>query len=305
MNWTGGQLRRHSARQSILSKTQKQNFARSRQQASNRVPGQPSTFRGVPGPNIGDNDRLDDKTACRDRQMMEEDAQNHTTLPSLRPLAGSVSAGSTLHLNTLKRRLLQDPDWAAVSAARPLEVTFASAQDAERFGKRRRLTETDRERLSATHGNQRTLAFPKSDDWRENENALDRIQIRITGQPSSQHLQNGQGLQTPPNRHASHDLSQSPGLYRPRLSANVRYSAHLRSDPSSTVAPPSTESLIPHRRHVVVENQVLQEQMGCGPHLLPSQPRQREASCSPTETLQYVPDWHNHLRANPFLPVTK
>lgn len=225
-----------------------------------------------------------------------------TTLPSLRPLAGSVSADSTLHLDLLKRRLLRDPDWAALSAARPLEVTFASAQDAERFGKRRRLTETDRKRLSATHGNQRTLAFPRSDDWRENENALDRIQIRITGQPGSQHLQNGQGLQTPPNRHANHDLSQSPGPHRPRLSANARYSAHLRSDPSSTVAPPSTESLIPHMRHVVVENQVLREQMGCGPHL-PSQPRQREASCSPTETLQYVPDWHNHLRANPFWPV--
>jgi hypothetical protein len=196
-------------------------------------------------------------------------------------LAGSVSADSTSHLDILKRQLLQDPDWAAVSAARPLEVRFASAQEAERFGKRRRLTETDRKRLSATHVNQRTPAFPKSDDWRENENALDRIQIKITGQPGSQHLQNGQGLQIPRHRHANHDLSQSPDLPRPRLSANARYSAHLRSDPSSTVAPPSTESIIPHRRHFAIENQVLQEQMDCSPHLHPSQPRQREASCSP------------------------
>lgn len=31
MNWTGGQLRRHSAQKGILTKTQKKNFAKSRQ----------------------------------------------------------------------------------------------------------------------------------------------------------------------------------------------------------------------------------------------------------------------------------
>lgn len=80
MNWTGGQLRRHSARQSILSKTQKQNFAKSRQQASNRVPRQPSTFRRVPDPDNGEDDRLGDEAACRDGQMMEEEAQNQSVV---------------------------------------------------------------------------------------------------------------------------------------------------------------------------------------------------------------------------------
>jgi hypothetical protein len=80
MNWTGGQLRRHSARQGILSKNQKQNFAKSRQQANNRMSRQPSTFRLVPDPNNGGDDRLNDDTTCRDGQMMGKEAQNQSDL---------------------------------------------------------------------------------------------------------------------------------------------------------------------------------------------------------------------------------
>lgn len=76
MNWTGGQLRRHSARQGILSKTQKQSFATSRQQASERVSRQPSTFRGVPDPKNGGDDRLDSDATCRNGQMTGGEAQN-------------------------------------------------------------------------------------------------------------------------------------------------------------------------------------------------------------------------------------
>lgn len=44
MNWTGGQLRRHSARKGILSQTQRQNFAKSRQLGNDRVSHQPVSF---------------------------------------------------------------------------------------------------------------------------------------------------------------------------------------------------------------------------------------------------------------------
>ncbi|KAJ5459586.1 uncharacterized protein N7458_001138, partial [Penicillium daleae] len=185
-----GQLRRHSARQGILSKTQKQNFARSRQQANNPAPRQPSTFRGIPDP-----DNRDDDSRCTDPQPFTGFS---TTSPRSSLLAGSIPVDSTGRLKTLKRRLLQDPDWAAVAAARPLKVTFTSAREAEHFGKRRRLTEEDRKRLSATHGNQAILAFPRSHYWRDRESSLDKIQIKITSQPASQHLQNSQCQQTHP-----------------------------------------------------------------------------------------------------------
>lgn len=197
---------------------------------------------------------------------------------------------STGRLETLKRRLLQDPDWAAVAAARPLKVTFTSAREAEHFGKRRRLTEKDRKRLSATHGNQAILAFPRSHYWRDRESSLDKIQIKITGQPASQHLQNSQGQQTHPGRHANHDFPQSPDLPGPRLSANARCSAHSRSDLSASEAPPSASLPIQHKRHFTVEDQVLGEQTDQGLRLPSSshQPR-RKPSCSPTETLPVSP----------------
>lgn len=49
MNWTGGQLHR-SARQGTLSKTQRQNFAKSRQVALDRASRHLTTFHGfIPG----------------------------------------------------------------------------------------------------------------------------------------------------------------------------------------------------------------------------------------------------------------
>lgn len=44
MNWTGGQLRRHSARKGILSKTQRKNFAKSRQLVTDRPSHQVISF---------------------------------------------------------------------------------------------------------------------------------------------------------------------------------------------------------------------------------------------------------------------
>lgn len=46
MNWTGGQLRRHSDRKGTLSQTQRQNFAKSRQRANDRGSRQSVSFLG-------------------------------------------------------------------------------------------------------------------------------------------------------------------------------------------------------------------------------------------------------------------
>lgn len=62
MNWTGGQLHR-SARQGTLSKIQKQNFAKSRQLAIDRVPRQPSPFRG-----FSNLRKHEEQSACKDER---------------------------------------------------------------------------------------------------------------------------------------------------------------------------------------------------------------------------------------------
>ena len=52
MNWTGGQLHRQTTRQGVLSRTQRHNFAKSRQRASNGALGQFTPFRGYHDPSV-------------------------------------------------------------------------------------------------------------------------------------------------------------------------------------------------------------------------------------------------------------
>lgn len=100
-------------------------------------------------------------------------------------------------LDTLKHRLLQDPDWAAVSAARPLEITFAPAEEIERFGKRRKLNDNDRKRLSAAYGSNSQLSLLKSRETNALWNTdLDQVQIRINGRPVGMQQSDSQGMTT-------------------------------------------------------------------------------------------------------------
>lgn len=100
----------------------------------------------------------------------------------------------------MKRRLLQDPDWGAVSAARPLKIVFASVEETERFGKRRRLNDTDRKRLSAGCGNRPFPRLAKSRqqgrDIPPHDTTLDQIQIQINGRPTGHHSSDSQALST-------------------------------------------------------------------------------------------------------------
>lgn len=211
--------------------------------------------------------------------------------PSNPLLDGSIPADNTVRLETLKRQLLRDSDWAAVSAARPLEITFASPQEAEHFGKRRRLTAGDQKRLSDDHGNRPTLAFPKEHYWRESRDtgtALDQIEIKITGQPWSQLSKDRKGSHRGAHGSANHDFLQSPRLSRPRLSTNAQNLPSSMSDHRVSQAPNSTRSTIPRRRHFETEEHELEEQITRNPLWSNSVPPQ-ELSCNPTETLPASP----------------
>lgn len=208
MNWTGGQLHR-SARQGALSKPQKQNFAKSRQLAIDRASRQPSPFRGFPnirkheeqsacedergeqavvtaGPVqsvLNDSTSLPRVTVSRDLALMSHEPRD--TKPDESQVSGSLPTSNN-HLDSLKRQLLQTSDWATISAARPLEISFAPADEIERFGKRRKLNDGDRKRLSATYGNRPPSELLKSREsdalWSTN---LDQVKIRINGRPAN------------------------------------------------------------------------------------------------------------------------
>ncbi|KGO42500.1 hypothetical protein PEX1_092470 [Penicillium expansum] len=138
MNWTGGQLQRHHNRSGLLTKAQKQNFARARLQNGTVIP-PPSPFRNFPDIGFkGSSTRDKDEAETNGNQVAEEPVSHST---------GGQSTHSGNDLTEVKRQLLKEPDWAAVSATRPLELEFTSVEEVERFGKRRKLNGKDRKRL--------------------------------------------------------------------------------------------------------------------------------------------------------------
>lgn len=94
-------------------------------------------------------------------------------------------------LDSLRRQLLQDPDWGALSASRPLEISFASAEEIARFGKRRRLNDTDRKRLAVPVHQPLPGLFqtcrPGRPDVSPQVDYLDGIKIEINGRPVGGH----------------------------------------------------------------------------------------------------------------------
>lgn len=72
MNWTGGQLRRHSARKGVLSKTQRHNFAKSRQLANDRSSRKPVSFPGFLSRR--DEFGLDDLTEVQEGEKKQEES---------------------------------------------------------------------------------------------------------------------------------------------------------------------------------------------------------------------------------------
>ncbi|KAJ5790138.1 uncharacterized protein N7518_007149 [Penicillium psychrosexuale] len=181
MNWTGGQLQRHHTRSGLLTKAQKQNFARSRLQKGTVI-SPPSPFRNFPDEFKGSSTREDEGAETNENQVPEE-SDSHLT-------------GQTSHsdsgLTGVKRQLLKEPDVAAVSAARPLDLAFTSVRDVERFGKRRKLNDKNRNRLVAPNNNGSAfIERPRSQRRGRNPSSVidtieEDIQFEIDGRPVAQ-----------------------------------------------------------------------------------------------------------------------
>ncbi|RDW67330.1 uncharacterized protein DSM5745_09196 [Aspergillus mulundensis] len=149
MNWTGGRLRRHSE---INAKSRKQTFGKTSAASKDRGPHQISLFNNIIRHRGGDEKSgLDDNGTTAIPGL---DSRNKTTenlpLPSQPTSNNGTDSKPPDRLERIKRQLLETADWGAVGAARPVQVAFTPQEDLERFGKRRRLTKDDHERLNTS-----------------------------------------------------------------------------------------------------------------------------------------------------------
>ncbi|RHZ62921.1 hypothetical protein CDV55_106057 [Aspergillus turcosus] len=228
MNWTGGRLQRHSNnRSSNLARNQKQNFAKSRLRSTKDSRQAPSliefaTFR-----------------TSHQARSTEDDAQRDglanqsTANPSLSRLTRDSSICSEQKKNSqppdriedIKRQLLQTTDWAAVGAARPLKISFTPVEEVEHFGKRRRLTEADRTRLTTMEQRAMPPEFTKTrktprQDMSSDLLGIEGLEIKINGR----RCHAGGGI--PKERHEN--FSSQPML----LDRDISVWADQGSDPS-------------------------------------------------------------------------
>ncbi|KAJ5396988.1 hypothetical protein N7509_005101 [Penicillium cosmopolitanum] len=216
MNWTGGQLRRHSDRKGTLSQTQRQNFAKSRQRANDRGSRQPVSFPGFL--NLRDELTVDEGT-----ELVEE-RQDDSSPPLNTPLH-----------NSSKHRFLQNPDWAAVSLSRPLSIKFAPVEEVERFGKRRRLNDADRQRLSTAYGRPIPALFHSRRKAQRLSSERDvyssgQIQIQIDGQPTGLHLQSNIISEITPSHHSSESIMLGQSISAPpHSSAHTHQQVKVKS----------------------------------------------------------------------------
>ncbi|KAL4915808.1 hypothetical protein BDW62DRAFT_118519 [Aspergillus aurantiobrunneus] len=156
MNWTGGRLRRRSE---IHAKSRRQTFGKSSASSKGRGPHQITLFNSLAGYG-GAGERkgklLNNITAGPDdRTTTTTTSTTTTTQPLPRPRSSSNTGTQVVsrpedRLEKMKRQLLETTDWAAVGAARPVQMAFTPEEDLERFGKRRRLTRGDHERLNTS-----------------------------------------------------------------------------------------------------------------------------------------------------------
>lgn len=169
------------------------------------------------------------------------------------------------HRKSHKHRFLQVPDWAAVSVSRPLDIKFAPAEEFERFGKRRKLNDADRKRLSVAAGS--TIPGLLQSRRRARElsatSSLDRIQIHIDGQPAGLHSTVGPELM--PSSHSSSSMllgHSTPVALNPSFNAHQQIN-HQGQDPWRKFGDfgPSLDpsANIPRAPSTIPETMVLQE----------------------------------------------
>ena len=155
MNWTGGALQRNTTTARVTT-SQKRRFARARFRpcVARRQPPSPAAF------DVSNNDAKQ----ATPTHSPHEPCHNHCH-PQLTPKKKAEAFGAAHRhhhhhhhaaatgpdrLRGLKRRRLVNAkiDGAAISAVRPAEIAFTPVEELEHFGKRRKLTDMDRKRLT-------------------------------------------------------------------------------------------------------------------------------------------------------------
>ncbi|KAL4783206.1 hypothetical protein BJX76DRAFT_358253 [Aspergillus varians] len=177
MNWTGGRLRRHSE---IKAKSRKQTFGKSSASSKGHGPHQITLFNSLARFQNSEETRgkvNHSSTGNRTSQTLPHQASSNTDTQTTSRLSD--------RLERMKRQLLETTDWAAVGAARPVQVDFVSEEELERFGKRRRLTKDDHERLNTS-----TAAHPGAREEGPLEGDVsENLEIRIDGRRPGQQEQ--------------------------------------------------------------------------------------------------------------------
>ncbi|KAJ5475643.1 hypothetical protein N7539_007930 [Penicillium diatomitis] len=285
MNWTGGQLHRHLTRPGNLSQAQKQHFFQSRQQSSGNI--RLDQDRLKIGQDIDDSQPGDTVTHDLhdpERGGTEEVINGKSSLPTRSTDPPFTERHD--HLERLKRRLLEDTDWAVVSAARPLQIKFTVDREIDRFGKRRRLNDTDRQRmLDANTGQGHSTLFTTTGrPSRARAKSPDPIRIRITKPPFDPNTQLGDGNRRKVNDVGARrcpdtwDTSESNSPARAR---NKRYSS---ADQNMHRSAGSTTQLNPSLPSPLQDSMILWAK----PRYSKSRQPHRalsDVSCAPTEIL--------------------
>lgn len=150
------------------------------------------------------------------------------------PASSSPPLNTPLH-NSSKHRFLQNPDWAAVSLSRPLSIKFAPVEEVERFGKRRRLNDADRQRLSTAYGRPIPALFHSRRKAQRLSSERDvyssgQIQIQIDGQPTGLHLQSNIISEITPSHHSSESIMLGQSISAPpHSSAHTHQQVKVKS----------------------------------------------------------------------------
>lgn len=152
----------------------------------------------------------------RNQSLTYKDSPGHE-VPRERPRTSS-------QLEDLKRQLLRQGDWTAVSAARPLRMTFASAAQREMVGKRRKITADDQRRRAAPAAKVFSPEFHTTLRKRTRRNTsseistLEDISIRIDGyRPNSSLRHDNQKLAYSQESSESMLLDREEAVYNNRL----------------------------------------------------------------------------------------
>ncbi|PYH89104.1 hypothetical protein BO71DRAFT_118091 [Aspergillus ellipticus CBS 707.79] len=179
MNWTGGRLRRHS---DLTGKTKKQCFRKPRPAASRASRAShfnETLFLRGNNSGVGRVDSVPSHNSTR--QTKDCPSQLPVEAPQI-PSIPNEPPRVTQDLDGIKRGLLERPDWAAVAVSRPLKITFPSAEEVRKFGRRRKITEDDRERLGTSSLRRKAPTIHKKPrDAASEMEAIRGLDIRING----------------------------------------------------------------------------------------------------------------------------